>query len=188
MIYLDCAASSHRKPESVYDAFSLGIREYACGTGRSGYALAIHAAEKVDEARMDISEFFNACGAQGVIFTQNATHAINIALKGLILSGDSLLISDMEHNAVYRTAMFLEGLGAHIDIAKTAFLDDETVMNFVSLMSDKTKAVCITHVSNVFGCILPVKRIFAEAKKARYRYYIGRISICGNDKNRYEIR
>lgn len=165
MIYLDCAASSHKKPESVYDAFSLGIREYACGVGRSGYDMAMRAAAKIDETRMEIAEFFNASDASGVIFTQNATHALNIALKGLILPKDSLLISNMEHNAVYRTAMWLETLGANVDIAEVSYKDDETVLNFTNLMSTKTKAVCITHVSNVFGCILPVRRIFSEAKK-----------------------
>ncbi|MBQ3380094.1 MAG: aminotransferase class V-fold PLP-dependent enzyme [Clostridia bacterium] len=165
MIYFDCAASSLQKPPSVYDAHITAMRAFSCGVGRSGYAPALRAAEKIYEVRERAAEFFGMPKPCGAVITHNATHALNTALKGTILPGERLVISDMEHNAVYRTAMWLKNCGVKIDIVHIAFSDDETCENFRAAFSKETRAVCITHISNVFGNILPIRRIFEDAKK-----------------------
>ena len=164
MIYFDCAASSLQKPPSVYDAYTDAMRRFSCGVGRGAYAPAMRASEKIFEVRELAARFFGMKDPSGAVFTHNATHAINIALRGILSPGDRLVISDMEHNAVYRTAMQLRGLGVKVDAAHVGQSDDETAENFRAALRGGARAVCVTHVSNVFGNILPVRRIFREAR------------------------
>lgn len=166
MIYFDNAATSYKKPPEVLTAFSDAIKNYSCGVGRSGYSLAFDAALKVEETREEIKNLFNLKQPQNIIFTLNATSALNYALKGLIKEGDHFIISSYEHNALYRPAISLLGKGSEFDIAWVDINDDKkTVENFVSLIKQNTKLVCANHVSNVFGNVLPIKEIFDEAKK-----------------------
>ncbi|MBR2742983.1 MAG: aminotransferase class V-fold PLP-dependent enzyme [Clostridia bacterium] len=165
MIYFDCAASSLKKPPSVYDAYLDAMRRFSCGVGRSGYGAAVRAGELIYAAREDIADFFGMQSASGVIFTQNATHAINIALKGALSAGDRLVISDMEHNAVYRSALWLGSRGVSVDFSHAAHSDDETCESFAAAFERGARAVCVTHVSNVFGNVLPIRRIFREARR-----------------------
>ncbi len=102
MIYLDNAATSWPKPPEVLKAMT-GVLERAGGNpGRSGHQLSIEAARVMYETREDIARFFHAGDPLRVIFTSNATHAINIALQGLLKPGDHVVTSSMEHNAVMR--------------------------------------------------------------------------------------
>lgn len=167
MIYFDNAATSFKKPPEVIKAFSDAIKNYSCGVGRSGYTLAFDVALKVEETREQIRKLFNLKKPQDVIFTINATQAINFALKGIIKQSDHFIISSFEHNAVYRPSISLLSIGAKFDIAQVDINDDiKTVENFVSLINQNTKLICVNHVSNVFGNVLPIKKIFEIAKKS----------------------
>ena len=102
MIYLDNAATSFPKPPSVIEEMNRCMRQYGGNPGRGSHRLAMEAAEKIFECRTELASFFGAQNPENVIFTMNATMALNIAIKGLLRQGDHVLISDMEHNAVFR--------------------------------------------------------------------------------------
>lgn len=155
MIYLDNAATTMQKPPSVYSAVLDAMRECA-SVGRSGHAAAMRAAETVFDCRQAAASFFDALPDQ-VVFTFNATHGLNIAIASLVQPGDRVVISGFEHNAVWRP---LTHRGAEIVVAgQSAFSQEEILYSFSEAINERTKAVICTHVSNVFGFILPVEEI-----------------------------
>jgi len=167
VIYLDNAATTFPKPGFVYKELKKAIKKYGANPGRSGYKMAIETAEKIYETRLTLSHFFNAKSSENVIFTHNCTAALNMCIKGLAKPGGEFVCSSLEHNAVVRPLEKLKKTGltdwktAEVDL----FDDDKTVDNFNKQITDKTLAVIITFSSNVFGFILPVKKISELCKK-----------------------
>ena len=162
MIYLDNAATTMLKPPSVYESVDYAMKHFA-SVGRSGHRLAELAAERVYECRVLAGQMFDASPDQ-VVFTTNATHGLNIAIHSMIRSGDRVVISGFEHNAVLRP---LHHAGAKIVVAGRKLFDPkDTLLEFDRCITPDTKAVVCTHVSNVFGYILPVEQI---AQICRYR-------------------
>lgn len=162
MIYLDSAATSLLKPESVPRASAHAIRHFA-SPGRGGYAASAESAACVLRCRELISDYFNVGDPERVVFTLNATHALNIAINTLVRPGDRVVISGLEHNSVYRP---LKALGAVTDIADTPLFDKAAaVRGFSEKLAGADCAVC-THVSNVFGYILPIEEIALLCKGA----------------------
>src|SRR5215471_7564272 len=101
-IYLDHAATSFPKPPSVVEAVSNYISRVGASAGRGAYREAFQAKKILDETRALISEFFNAQGPHRVVFSLNATEALNLALKGILREGDHAVVSSFEHNSVSR--------------------------------------------------------------------------------------
>lgn len=157
MIYLDSAATTLIKPQTVYLAVQSAMRHYA-SVGRGGHSAAMQASDAVYRCRLLASELFS-CNPEQIVFTMNATHALNIAIKSLVSAGDEVVISGFEHNAVRRP---LYRIGAETVIAGRKLFDPEdTLSAFSKAITDRTKAVVCTHVSNVFGYILPIEEIAA---------------------------
>lgn len=155
MIYFDSAATTFQKPRSVSAAMLAAMGQYA-SVGRGGYAAAMGAAEAVFACRTLASELFS-CPAENVVFTMNATHGLNMAIGTLVRPGGTAVISGFEHNAVWRP---LKALGAEIRVAGRKLFDpQDTLEDFDKLIRPGVDAVICTHVSNVFGYILPVKQI-----------------------------
>ena len=155
MIYLDHAATSMHKPPEVMKAVMEAMQTCA-SIGRSGHEAARKAAEIAYECRVMAAEFFETAPEQ-VVFTANDTHGLNIAIQSLIGPGDRVVVSGFEHNAVVRP---LYHLGAQIITAGQRLFDPEDTRNaFSQAVTPQTKAVICTHVSNVFGYILPVEEI-----------------------------
>lgn len=155
MIYLDSAATTLQKPPEVFRAAYTAMQELA-SPGRGGYRAAMRAAEAVYDCRALAAELFEARPEQ-IVFTMNATHALNLAIKTLVRPGDRVVISGFEHNAVVRP---LYKLGAQTVIAgKKLFSPDDTLRAFDAAITEDTSAVVCTHVSNVFGYVLPVQQI-----------------------------
>ena len=155
MIYLDNAATTLQKPREVYDAVLHAMHSYA-SVGRSGHRSADLAAERVYQCRALAAQLFDASPEQ-IVFTSNATHGLNIAIHSLISPGDQVIISGFEHNAVLRP---LHYAGAEITVAGRKLFDPEDTLNsFDRCITPDTKAVICTHVSNVFGYVLPVEQI-----------------------------
>lgn len=155
MIYLDSAATSLQKPRSVHMAVQNAMRTMA-SPGRGGHRPALLAANCAFDCRAELAELFNVHEPENVVFTMNATHGLNIAIQTLIKSGDRVVISGYEHNAVTRP---LHMLGADIDIAWAPVFDTESMLEMFRLKIPGAAAVVCTHVSNVFGYILPVYEI-----------------------------
>ena len=153
MIYLDNGATSFHKPASVFEAMCRAMQTCA-NPGRGGYGAAMHAARTVYDCREQAAAMFD-CDPEQVAFTSNCTHGLNIAIRTLVRPGDPVAISGFEHNAVTRP---LHALGARITVAGRKLFDrTDTLENFEKTLKSGVKAAVFTHVSNVFGYILPVK-------------------------------
>ena len=152
MIYLDNGATSLRKPPAVAAAVRSAM--YRCANpGRGGYGAAMEAAKTVYRCRVRAGEMFD-CAPDRVVFTANCTHGLNMAIRSLVKPGDRVLISGFEHNAVTRT---LYGLGAVPVVAGRKLFDwADTLEQWEAGLRSGVQAAVFTHVSNVFGYILPV--------------------------------
>lgn len=155
MIYLDSAATSLIKPPTVERAV-LGAMRSMASLGRGAHAPAIRAAEAVYNCREAAAELFNVDDCTHVVFTMNATHALNIAIKSLAKRGSRVVVSGFEHNSVTRP---LNELGADIRVAGTKLFDTNAVLNDFDEKIKGVDLVVCTHVSNVFGFVLPVYEI-----------------------------
>jgi cysteine desulfurase/selenocysteine lyase len=166
MIYLDNAATSWPKPPEVIKAMS-DVLECAGGNpGRSGHSLSIAAARVVYNCREKIAEFFNAPDPLRVIFTANATQALNLALRGILRPGDKVITTSMEHNSVMRPLRFLEKRGVHLKICRCAADGSLDVGEMSGLIDSRTRLVVMTQASNVSGTVLPVAEVASLAHKS----------------------
>ena len=152
MIYFDNAATSFPKPRSVIKEVNKCITSYCGNPGRSSHFLALKASEKIYETREQISSLLNTDKPERVVFTQNATHGLNIAIKGLITERSHVIISDIEHNSVIRPLNKVMGrLGGEISVFNSDIDIREAV---IPLIRSDTKAIISTLSSNVTGkCI-----------------------------------
>ena len=155
MIYLDNAATTLIKPACMEHAVLRAMRTMA-SPGRGGHKPAMLAAETVLDCRIAAAELFHVQEPEHIVFTMNATHALNLAIRSLISRGDRVVISGFEHNSVTRP---LHALNADIQVAGRMLFDREEVLNaFQKTLPGARAAVC-THVSNAFGYILPIYEI-----------------------------
>lgn len=158
MIYFDSAATSFQKPAAVSAAMAEAIATMS-SPGRGGYPAAIRAADTVFECRCALAELYHLDNPENVVFTLNATHALNIAIKSLVPPGGRAVISGYEHNAVTRPLAALE---AEVTVAAGALFQREAVLEaFDKAVTPETDAVICSHVSNVFGFVQPVEEIAA---------------------------
>lgn len=157
MIYFDNAATSYPKPPTVIRALTHTLRHAGGNPGRSSHALALAAAETVDAVRCDLATLLGAPDPNGFVFTLNATHALNLAIKTRVRRGMHILISDREHNAVYRPVCRLARDGiVDFDVFST---HGDTLASIRSLMRPETKMLICNHISNVDGAVAPVEEI-----------------------------
>ena len=161
MIYLDNGATSFHKPPEVTRAVVRAMKTCA-NPGRGGYPEAMAAAKQVFRTRERAGELFH-CQPEQVAFTTNCTHGLNIAIRTLVKPGDRVVVSGFEHNAVTRP---LHGLGAEVLVAGRKLFDwEDTLSEWEKALKRKPKAAVFTHVSNVFGYILPVAEMAALCRK-----------------------
>ena len=165
MIYLDSAATTFQKPRAVREAV-LYAMEHMSSPGRGGYGAARAAAETVYACRRAVAELFRVKNEENVVFTQNATHGLNIAIRSLVGGGDEVVVSGYEHNAVLRPLRAIPR--ARIRVARAPLFSPEATLEaFRSALGEETKAVVCTHVSNVFGDVLPLREIAALCREKR---------------------
>lgn len=158
MIYLDSAATTFQKPPAVEAAMVEALRTMS-SPGRGGYPAALAAADAAFDCRSELAELYGLKNPEQVVFTLNATHALNIAIKTLVPPGGRAVISGYEHNAVTRP---LAALGADVRIAEAPLFQPEAAAeSFAALVDGSVDAVICTHVSNVFGLIQPVEAVAA---------------------------
>lgn len=155
MIYLDSAATSLQKPRAVPEAAARAMRTMA-SPGRGGHAPAMLAADTAFHCREELAGLFNIAAPENVVFTMNATHALCIAINSIVQPGDRVVISGWEHNAVTRA---LKLYGAEIDAALSPLFDSAAALSAFREKIPGAKCVVCTHVSNVFGFILPIYEI-----------------------------
>jgi cysteine desulfurase family protein len=158
-VYLDNAATSWPKPETVYQAVDHFMREVGATPGRGGYQQEEDAQQIADETRSALAKLFNAPDPQGVAFTLNATQAINMALKGWLHPGDHVVTSSIEHNAMWRPLKALEKRG--VEITAVSCEPDGVLgpADVEAALRPDTRLVALLHASNVLGTILPIAEI-----------------------------
>lgn len=162
MIYLDSAATSFQKPETVGRAMETALREMS-SPGRGGYPAAMRAAQTLLDCRTELAELFHVPEPEQVVFTMNATHGLNLAIKSLVPYGGRAVISGYEHNAVTRP---LAALGADIRVAAAPLFEpDMTAAAFDKAITPDVDAVICTHVSNVFGAVQPIEQVAALCRE-----------------------
>ena len=157
MIYLDSAATTLQKPPSVARATAYAI-DHLASPGRGGHRPAMAAADTAFACREEAAALFHVPSVDQVVFTFNATHGLNIAIKTLVHPGDRVVISGYEHNAVTRPLHAIPEV--EILVARSPLFDRQGMIDsFRQCLDQGADAAICTHVSNVFGFILPIQEI-----------------------------
>lgn len=159
IIYFDNAATSWPKPPGTIAAMQNYMQNVGGSPGRSGHRLSLEAARMVFNTREKLAQLFNIPDPLRIVLTKNATEGLNIAILGLLKSGDHVMTSGMEHNSVMRPLRNMEARGVEITVIPCdvdGLIDPE---NIVKAIKKNTKAIFITHASNVTGTVMPVADI-----------------------------
>ena len=165
--YFDNASTTWPKPEAVYLFIDQFQRSHGVNPSRGGYAMAVEAEAMVIQTRQMLAAFFGFQGpANRVIFTANITDSLNMALSGLLASGDHLVTTRIEHNAVLRTSRYLER-DNNVEVTQVP-VNEEGVVSVDSLrasVQSNTKAIVLNHASNVTGRVQPLSDIGQLARE-----------------------
>lgn len=168
MIYLDNAATTYPKPESVYKALDDANRNQAFNAGRGSYKVARDSSKLIDETKKAILKLLHGRGNESVAFTPSITIALNEILNGIdFAKGDYIFLSPYEHNAVARTAnQICKRTGAMLELlpVKEDTLEIDIEKTKYIFSTKKPRCVCCTAISNVTGYILPISEVFEIAK------------------------
>ncbi|MGQ9583792.1 MAG: aminotransferase class V-fold PLP-dependent enzyme [Anaerolineae bacterium] len=166
MIYLDNAATSWPKAPGVAEAMARFLQEEAGNPGRSGHRLARAASARVQATRQALARLLGVSEPERVVFTLNATDALNLALKGLLRPGDRVITSRMEHNSMTRPLRALQAAG--VEVVKVPCFSDGLVEAeaVAQALRRPTRLLAITHASNVAGTIQPVAELARLAHEA----------------------
>lgn len=176
MIYLDSAATTLQKPPAVAKATAAAMQSMA-SPGRGGHRPAMLAAELMFRCRQAAAELFEVPSAESVVFTSNATHSLNIAIHSLVKPGDTVLVSGYEHNAVTRP---LAALGATVKVAASPlFRPDLLLADFRAKLTKEVSCAVVTHVSNVFGYVLPVEEMAALCRERKIPFVLDASQSAG---------
>lgn len=157
MIYLDSAATSLQKPPQVARAMVWALQN-CTSPGRGNHPAAALAAKTAFQCRTELAEFLGASGPEQVVFTSSATHGLNLAIRSLVHSGDRVVTSGYEHNAVTRTIASIPNVDHQVAVG-TLFDPESDLEAFRNALEQPAAAVICTQVSNVFGYILPIPQI-----------------------------
>ncbi|NLJ58200.1 MAG: aminotransferase class V-fold PLP-dependent enzyme [Tissierellia bacterium] len=179
MIYLDNAATSFPKPKSVYKSVMEAMTRYGANPGRGSHAMAIEGARVIYETRELIAELFNLEDPMNVIFTFNATDSLNLAIKGILKTGDHVITTEMEHNSVLRPIKELEKFGVENTIVKCMNDGSVNLTDLEGAIRDNTKLIVTTHASNLTGTIFPAEEIGKICKKHGLLYLLDASQSAG---------
>jgi cysteine desulfurase / selenocysteine lyase len=160
VVYLDNAATTFPKPESVYVAMDTFLRTQCANPGRSGHRMSTESQRVVSRCRRAVAELLGAPDANHVVFTLNATDALNIAIRGLVGPGDHVIATRIEHNSVVRP---LEGLRrregveiTYVDAGSDGLVEAESIAR---ALRPQTRMVAMSHASNVVGAVQPIEEV-----------------------------
>jgi cysteine desulfurase family protein len=179
VIYFDNAATSYPKPFQVPQAMDNFLRSRSANPGRGGHRMALEAGRVVLGVREQVSGLIYAGEPEEIIFTSSATEALNLALIGGLRTGDHLVISSMEHNAVARTAYHLKGIGVEVGVVEADRWGMITPEDVARAIKRNTRMVAAVHASNVTGGIMPIEEIGSLCRKAGIRFLVDASQTAG---------
>ena len=158
-VYFDNAATSWPKPEETYAAMDRFSRSIGGSPGRSGHRLSIESGRVIMNTRESLARLFHIDDPFQLVFTKNATEALNLAIFGLYLPGDHVITSSMEHNSVMRPLRELESKGMEVSVIRCSPQGEMDLQALMSAIRKPSKAICLTHASNVTGTIMPIQEV-----------------------------
>ncbi len=179
--YFDNAATTWPKPEPVYHFMDSFFRSHGVNPGRSGHVLAVEAEQMIVETRRLLAQFFNHQGdPDRVVFTQNATDSLNMALQGLLTDGDHVITSQLEHNAVLRTCNHLQrDRGVSVSLVEPNENGCISCDSIEEKIRKETRAIVINHASNVTGAVQDIDAIAALAKAHQLIFIVDSAQTAG---------
>lgn len=180
-IYLDNAATSWPKPNAVYDAMDRYLRLNGAPAGRGAYAEAAEVERIIKDARKRIANVFGEHDPNRVVFTSNGTDSLNMAIHGLLRTGDHVVTTVCEHNSVLRPLRELERT-AGVTVTRLA-CDSNGIVDateFASAINNKTRLFILSHASNVTGVIQPAEAIGEVAKSHGVRFLLDAAQSVGH--------
>lgn len=179
LIYFDNAATSWPKPPSVREALDRYFGEAGGNPGRSGHRMSINAAQMVEDARELLGGLFNISSPDRIIFTKNATEALNIGISGMLKPGDHVITSGIEHNSVMRPLRHLESEGVELTVVACAAdgtLDPHSVAD---AFRSNTRLLVTLHGSNVVGSVFPIAELATMANARDVPYLVDAAQTAG---------
>lgn len=180
MVYLDNAATTFPKPTSVISETYRCIKRYCANHGRSAHSLALKTSEKIYETREKIVSFLNFPRAENLVFSSNATNALNLAIKTTVKADSHVLISDIEHNSVFRPVY---ALSRRENVSYSIFdTDGDLYRNITSLITEKTSCIISTLCSNVTGKEIPFEVLSRVRDEYGLKLIIDASQIIGHKK------
>lgn len=182
MIYLDNAATSCRKPETVYTAVDHALRNCSGNPGRSGHALSLEAGKIVLQARLRCAALFGVASAKNICFGSNATEALNLAIHGIVKPGAHVITSALEHNSVARPLEFLKRYGVDVTVLPASLQEGVSAEAVASAIRPNTSLVVMTHISNVTGTVNDIAKIGHVCKEAGIPFLVDAAQSAGNHK------
>ncbi|OPY87412.1 MAG: putative cysteine desulfurase [Syntrophus sp. PtaU1.Bin208] len=159
IIYFDNAATSWPKPEATFQAMERYLRQCGGNPGRSGHRLSLDAARIILDAREAVAEIFGIKDSLQVVFTKNATEALNLATRGLLRPGDHVITSSMEHNSVMRPLRTLENQGVELTVLPCSSAGELDPGDIAPALRPTTRAIYLTSASNVTGTLQPLAEV-----------------------------
>lgn len=171
-IYLDNASTTFPKPAKVADSVYQYMTSSGVNINRGCYNSAYDVEELVFETRQLLCDLFDGPDCRNVIFTKNVTESLNVLLKGFLKSGDHVLVSSMEHNAVMRPIVQLEKAGCNFtripcESDGSLFIDE-----MKKCLTAQTKAIVMTHASNVCGTLMPIKEVGEFCQEYGLKFFV----------------
>jgi cysteine desulfurase family protein len=180
MIYLDNAATSFPKPESVYRAMDRCAREQLANPGRSGHRMALTAERILEDCRHRLNQLFHGASAERWSLTFNCTDALNMAIKGVLRPGDHVVTTDLEHNSVSRPLVAMERAGI-ISLTRVPH-DGQGIVEPDAIrkaMTPKTRLVAVTHASNVLGTVQPIREFSQIVRDSQAFFLVDAAQTAG---------
>jgi len=179
-IYLDNAATSYPKPETVYQAVMHAMRDVGASPGRGGYRRSLEAGRIMFQAREAAAELFAIPDSSRIIFTHSATEALNMALRGTLVAGDHVITSSMEHNSLARPLQLLKKQGIELTIVQAGTDGRIDPAQVARVVTPLTRMIAVGHVSNVSGTIQPIEAIAAIAREAGALFLLDAAQSAGS--------
>lgn len=179
-IYFDNAATSWPKPEAMIKAMTEFNASVGANPGRSGHRLSIEASRIIYNARETIASLLGTDDPHTVIFARNATEGINTIVRGLLIPGDHVITSSMEHNSVMRPLRALEAEGIELSIVQCSGKGDISPDDVIASIKKNTRMIIITHASNVTGTIMPIAEIAEIARNRDVLVCVDAAQSAGN--------
>lgn len=177
MIYLDSAATTLQKPHTVPHAAAAAISALS-SPGRGSYPAAERAAQLLFTLREEAADIFDVPSPENVILTFNATHGLNLAVRTLVKPGSTVLLSGYEHNAVTRPLHTIPGVTVR-NLRPPLFRPDVLLTRLEQGLREGADAALFTHVSNVFGYILPIEEMAALCRRYEVPFLVDASQSAG---------